>query len=78
MDRCDNYICHWFGVVHIVCDPLSGNAAFYENQDKTRNWYINVQLCGSEKMSVAKLQSEAHSGYGMQVLIKHNVFALLR
>ena len=55
MDRCDNYICHWFGVVHIVCDPLSGNpahAAFYENQDKTRNWYINVQLCGSEKMSV--------------------------
>ena len=34
MDRCDNYICHWFGVVHIVCDPLSGNlahAAFYEN-----------------------------------------------
>ena len=32
MNRCDNYICH--GVVHIVCDPLSGNlahAAFYEN-----------------------------------------------
>ena len=27
---------------------------------------------------VPKLQSEAHSGCGTQVLIKHNVFALLR
>ena len=36
-----------------ICDPLSKNLAlhaFYENQDKTGNRYINVQSCDSEKM----------------------------
>ena len=73
--------------LHIKCDPLSENLAhlaFKKNQDKTRNWYIEVQLSGSEKMEVIgclvpELWSEKHRGCGMQNFSrKHNVFILLR
>jgi len=65
-----------------ICDPLSKNPAhpaFYENRDKTGNWYIDVQLCSSEKMEaigclVHKLRSETHRGRGMQVFEKTQTF----
>ena len=45
----------WFSLLYykkLICDLLNKNPthpAFYENRDKTRNQYINVQLCGSKK-----------------------------
>ena len=51
-----------------ICDPVSKNpahCAFYENRDKTGNWYTNVY--GRREMEaigclVPKLQSEMCNG----------------
>ena len=64
------------------CNLLSKNLAhptFYENQDKTGNWYIDVQLCGYEKMEaigclVPELRSERHHRRGMQLFEKTQCF----
>ena len=57
-----------------ICDPLSENPAhpvFHENGNKTRNWYIDVQLFSRTKMKaigclVPELQTEKHLRHGTQ------------
>ena len=69
-----------------ICDPLSKiptHPAFYENRDKSGSWYIDVQLCSSEKIEVIgclvpELWSEMRSGCKTQVFSSRENAMFLR